>query len=218
MKIVKGYLVFTSTVYRIVMFGILPLGIIAVDILGALFMGDDVNVLFAVMPFLLLMAEIVADTWMFGGIQGKDAAKIDFLKTSPKGMCLLRNALAMDLVRRFCSLAGIMAACILVNSALGVDMSGGDPTGKLGKILSLILSAYTISVLCTILARFGTMLWHSLLAGYLGLFLESVCVGFLMTLDHPYVWSLIYGVLAVGASILAVKVAMKIVGGGYYDK
>lgn len=211
-KIIKGYLVFTSLFYRIVMFGILSLALIAMDILSALFMGDDVRIVFVAIPFLILMVEIVADTWMFGGIQGKDAAKIDFLKTSPKGMGLLRNALVMDLVRRFCFLSGIMAACVLVNLALGVDMIGDDPARRLGVILALILSSYTVSVLCTILARFGTMLWQSILACYLGFFLESVCVGFLIVLGHPYVWSFVYAVLAVGASILAVKVVMKFAG------
>lgn len=211
-KIIKGYLVFTSLVYRIVMFGILPFAFIAMDICGALLMGDHMRVLFAAIPFLVLMVEIVADTWMFGGIQGNDAEKIDFLKTSPKGMGMLRNALVMDLVRRFCFLSGIMAACVLVNLALGVDMIGDDPARRLGVILALILSSYTVSVLCTILARFGTMLWQSILACYLGFFLESVCVVFLIVLGHPYVWSFVYVVLAVGASILAVKVVMKFAG------
>lgn len=212
LKIIKGYLVFTSLVYRIVMFGILPLAFIAMDICGALLMGDHMRVLFVAIPFLLLIVEIVADTWMFGGIQGKDAEKIDFLKTSPKGMGLLRNALVMDLVRRFCSLAGIVAVCVLLNLALGVDMFGDDPTRRMGVILALILSSYTVSVLCTIFARFGTMFWQSILACYLGFFLESVCVGFLIVSGHPHVWSFVYAVLAVGVSILAVKVVMKFAG------
>lgn len=217
-KTIKGYLVFTSFVYRIAMFGILPLALITLDICGAAFMGDDVSVLFVVMPLLMIMAEILADTWMFGGIQGKDAAKIDFLKTSPKGMGLLRNALTMDLARRLCSMSGVMTACVLVNLAWGVEMFGGDAVKGLGVVLSLILSSYTISVLCIILARFGTMFWQSILVSYLGLFLESVCVGFLMAVGHPFVWSLVYAVLAAGVSVLAVKVVMNKVKGGYYDK
>ena len=119
MKTIKGYLAFTSFVYRIAMFGMLPLALVAVDIWAAAFMGDDVRVLLAAMPFVMIMVEILADTWMFGGIQGKAAARIDFLKTSPKGMGLLQKALIMDLVRRFLSFSGIMAACVLVNLAWG---------------------------------------------------------------------------------------------------
>lgn len=218
MKTIKGYLAFTSFVYRIAMFGILPVVLIAVNIWAAVYMGDDVRVLLAAMPFVMVMVEILADTWMFGGIQGKTAARIDFLKTSPKGMGLLRKALIMDLVRRLLSFSGIMAACVLVNLAWGVEMFGGDAVKGLGVILSLILSSYAVSVLCIILARFGTMLWQSMLVGYLGLVIEAVCVGFLIALGHPYVWGFVYAILAVGASVLAVKIVMKKVRGGYYDR
>lgn len=218
MKTIKGYLAFTSFVYRIAMLGILPVAIIAVDIWAAALMGEDVRVLLVVMPFLMIMVEILADTWMFGGIQGKAAERIDFLKTSPKGMGLLQRALIMDLVRRFLSLSGIMAVCVLVNLAWGVEMFGGDAVKGLGVILSLILSSYAVTVICIILARFGTMLWQSILVGYLGLAIESVYVGFLIVLGHPFVWCCVCGVLAVGASVLAVKIVMKKVRSGYYDR
>lgn len=218
MKTIKGYLAFTSFVYRIAMFGILPVALVAVNIWAAAFMGDDVRVLLGVMPFLMIMVEILTDTWMFGGIQGKSAARIDFLKTSPEGMGLLQKALIMDLVRRFLSFSGIMAACVLVNLVWKVEMFGGDAVKGLGVILSLILSSYAVSVFCIILARFGTMLWQSVLVGYLGLVIESVYVGFLIVLGHPFVWCCVCAVLAVGASILAVKIVMRKVRGGYYDR
>lgn len=200
------------------MFGILPIALIAVDIWAAAFMGEDARVLLVVMPFLIIMVEILSDTWMFGGIQGKATERIDFLKTSPEGMGLLQRALIMDLVRRFLSLSGIMAACVLVNLAWGVEMFGGHAVKGLGVILSLILSSYAVSVLCIILARFGTMLWQSILVGYLGLVIESVYVGFLIVLGHPFAWCCVCMVLAAGVSILAVKIVMKKVRSGYYDR
>lgn len=218
MRTIKGYLAFTSFVYRIVMFGIMPLGFIAGYICVGVFMGNSVGALFFTMPFLVLVAEIVADTWMFGGIQGKDAAKIDYLKTSPKGMGMLRNALALDLVRKYLFLTWVMAACALANMALGVEMYEGDTVRGLGTTFSLILSSYTVSVLCTLLARFGTMLWQNMIAAYLGIFLESACIGTIVAFDHPFAWACLYGALAAGASVLAVKIAMKKVRGGYYDK
>lgn len=210
-KIIKGYLVFTSLFYRIIMFGILPVAFIALDICAAAFKGRNVQVLLIIMHLLIVMVEVLADTWVFGGIQGKDAAKIDFLKTSPKGMGLLRNALVMDLVRRFLSLSVIMAACVLIKSR-GVDMFGGDAVKGLGVTLSLILSSYAVTVLCIILARFASMLWQSMLAGYLGVLIESAYVGVLIALGHPLVWCFVFAVLAMGASILAVKVVMKYAG------
>lgn len=219
-KAIKGYLVFTSCIYRIVMFGVLPFALIALYILLTVFMEGNAFLLFCAVPFLIIMAEIVADTWLFGGIQRKDAAKMDFLKTSSKGMGLLRNALTMDLVRRFLSFSGVMVICLLVNINIGkgMEMFGGSVIKGLGVILALILSAYAVSVLCTLLSRFGTMLWQSLMAGYLGLFMESVCVGFMVSLGHPLIWCCVFGVLALGISVLAVNAVMKNVRGGYYDE
>lgn len=218
MKIIKKYLVFTSVLYRIVMFGILPAGLVVLYVIAMLFMGEDMKYTLILMPFPVILAEIVADTWMFGGIQAKDAAKIDFLKTSPRGMGLLRNALAMDLVRRLVFLSAVMAACALGNIALGVELFGGDAVKGLGVILSLILSAYSVSVLCTVFTRFGTMFWQNIVAAYVGMILESFCVGFLVTLDYPFAWALLYAVLAAGASFLSVKIVMAKIRGGYYDQ
>ncbi len=218
MKIIKGYLTFTSLAYRIVMFGLLPPALIALYSLAAVIMGDYSYLLLFGMPLLIIMVEILADTWMFGGIQGKDAAKMDFLKTSSKGMKLLRNALVMDLVRKLLYLSAVMVICLLVHIAQGTEMFGSSLAKGLGVILSLILSSYTVSVLCTLFSRFGTMFWESMIAGYLGLLVESLCESFLAALGHPLVWCCVYAVLALGVSVLAVKVAMKRVRGGYYDK
>ena len=218
MKLIKEYLAFTSFVYRSVMFGIMPLVCIVGYICVGVFNHNYAGVLFSAMPVMVLVAEIVADTWLFGGIQGKDAAKIDYLKTSPKGMGMLRNALAMDLVRRVLFLLLVMTVCALANIDLGVDMYGGDWARRLAITLSLILSSYMVSVLCILFARFGAMLWQNMLAAYLGIFLESVCIGAVIAFDHPFAWAFLYAVLAAGASVLAVKTAMKKVRGGYYDK
>lgn len=222
MKSIKAYLVFTSIIYRVVMFGVLPLVLIALYALANMAMGDGagtaVPFLIIAIPFLTIMIDVIADTWMFGGMQRKDGAKMDFLKTSSKGMGLLENALTMDLVRRLFSLSGIMAVCLLVNAVRGERMFENNAAKGVGFILSLILSAYTVSVLCTLLSRFGTMLWQSILVGYLGLLVESVCMGSLISVWHPLVWCCVYGILAIVVSVLAIKAVMRNVRGGYYDE
>ncbi|MCM1376803.1 MAG: hypothetical protein NC245_17140 [Muribaculum sp.] len=218
MKAIKAYFVFTSTIYRLVMFGVMPLALIVLYALAGAAMKDVASFLVTTIPFLAIMVDVISDTWVFGGIQRKDAAKMDFLRTSPRGMGLLQNALAVDLARRLLTLSGIMALCLLTNAVQGVRMFQNSPANGVGVILSLILSAYTVSALCTLLSRFGTMLWQNILVCYLGLFVESVCVGFLVSLGHPWVWCGVYGVLALGASVLSVKAVMKNVRGGYYDE
>lgn len=53
--------------------------------------------------------EIFADSMIFGGIAAKDTHKLEYWKTSAKGMLLLKNALITDGVRRVFSLFLITA-------------------------------------------------------------------------------------------------------------
>lgn len=222
MKKIKGYLLFTSLVYRIIMFGVLPLVFGGGYIAATAVMGDgDVPALLTMIlliPTLLVMIEIFADNWMFGGIQDRDGAKMDFLKTSPKGMKLLENALMLDLVRRLVTLSAIMAVCFLANMAMGIKMFGGDAVKGAGVLAGLALASYTFSVLGTLLTRFFSWTWGNLLVGNVAMSVYVFCcVKFLMT-GKLIALNGVFALLAVGATVLAVKVAMGKVRGGYYDK
>lgn len=49
---------------------------------------------------LVLVIELVADFMAFGGIASKDTNKLEYLKTSVKGIGVLRNGIVMDAIRR----------------------------------------------------------------------------------------------------------------------
>ncbi len=116
-RIIKSYLVFTSLIYRIVMFIVMPVVMIAVILwqggvfggVGSLNLYEVPDVVVSMVVMLSLpMVEIVSDTWMFGGIQSKGADKLEYLKTSSIGMQVLRRALSIDLLRKFLSAVGII--------------------------------------------------------------------------------------------------------------
>ena len=50
MKAIKGYLAFTSYIYRIVMFGVLPLALIALYVLGTVVMGNAALIMIFIIP------------------------------------------------------------------------------------------------------------------------------------------------------------------------
>lgn len=219
-KMIKRYLIFTSPVYRIFMFGVLPL-VVGGGYIAATAIIKDVPALLIeilLIPTLLLLLEIFADNWMFGGIQEKDGAKMDFLKTSPKGMKLLESALVLDLVRRLVTLSVVMAFCFFANMAMGIEMFGGDAVKGAGVFAGLVLASYTLSVLGTLFTRFFSLIWSNLLVGYVAMFVYTFCcVRFLLT-GKLIALNCVFALLAVGATVLAVKVAMGRVMGGYYDK
>ncbi len=212
-KKIKEYLVFTSCAYRIVMLAVLP--IVFILLYAASTWATD-GAMIIMVPALSVLAEIIGDYWMFGGIQNREAAKMDFLKTSQKGMKLLETALAGDLIRRLLSLLAITGICLLYNVSLGIRTYIGGLTGA----LCLILAAYILSVLGTLLTRFGDMFQMNLLVGNVGIILQAIYGSFWFTAEKqpaaPFVLAVL-AVLAVGVSILAVRTAMGRVKGGFRD-
>lgn len=77
----------------------------------------DVKFLFSLLLFMLgeliIAVEIFADYSIFGGIAEKNTNKLEYLKTSSKGMTCLKKALVTDALRRLISMSIIMGGCCL---------------------------------------------------------------------------------------------------------
>ena len=232
-KRVKSYLVFTSLPYRIAMYLLIPAGLLAIGIWGGIHIGDMGLLLVAV---LLPMAEIISDSWLFGGIQGKDMEKMDYLKTSARGMAVMRRALAVDLERKFLTAFGTIVVCYLVIGHFKdnlVAISGGraelmDFIGRegvsreIGFLVYLVLLSYVISALGTYISRYFSSISGNMIIGYIASVLIIICTfglglrGYLM--GGMLVLDLLFAAMGIGVSVLAVRGAMKKVEGGYYDE
>lgn len=211
---INSYLVFTSFRYRIWIFGVLPVLLIGSQFLQ---IGEWTVMRNIATVMALIMIETVADSWYLGGIQDKDAEKIDYLKTSPKGMSVMRNALRFDLVRRGLATAAVLGVSELVGRG---DGKQHIPHG-VGMWLLLTLICYTLSVAATLIARFNSYLWINYLTGYIGMIIALIFYFILCVWtarEVMIVLAVVFLALAVGISVLTVRVAMKKVEGSYYDK
>ncbi len=118
-KRVKGYLVFTSKIYRIIIYLLMPAALTALGVWTGAHVGDT-RLALVLMAMLLALTEVVSDAWLFGGLQARDAEKMDYLKVSGRGMALMRNALALDLFRKFLTaLCTIGAAYLIIGQVKG---------------------------------------------------------------------------------------------------
>lgn len=226
-RILKSYLVFAPLIYRIVMFIIMPIAVVAAVLCsgGAFgrvgipelmnFPGTTVCI-FVMM--ILPLVEIISDNWLFGGIQSKETEKLDCLKTSGIGMQVLRNALSIDLLRKF------LSATVITGVSYGIlywrlvpDLIGILIENDWKLLLYAILVSYFFSVLGTVLSRYGSMVWLNVMVAYFVEIIISLCVyNALMT--HAVVYCVLSAILDVAVSILAVRIVMKKVEGSYYDK
>ncbi len=215
----KSYLVFTSLIYRVFMYLVMP--VVLVGIVFAVGGGVAAAVLAA---SILPMVESVSDNWLFGGIQTKDAEKMDFLKTSGCGMNIMRSALCMDLLRKFLTAVIVLGICYL----LFLCTNGGNGSGmfqseqEVDVVLQMVIygvsASWFFSVLGTFLARYGSAVWFNVLIGYIMTLLEAACWFLTEWSKHFVIYFFLYLALGIMVSVLAVKVAMKKVEGSYYDK
>lgn len=212
---IKAYKVFSTPGYRGIMFALLPLVLLGSQFL-VLVMYSGTGIPFLAM--MLVIVEVMADNWFLGGIQEKNSQKIDYLKTSAKGMQIVKNVLVMDVARRFLSLAGI---CGLSQGVACVIVSGEGTIGLL-PLLMVLFTIYALSALGVFIARFFSYLWVNMLCGYIGSILGLVASLAWITLPLPTVLAagilLCLLVLSVGISVLMVKIAMMKMEGSYYDK
>lgn len=226
---IKAYLVFTSLVYRIVVYLLVPASLAAIAFCTGSKLAEAGIVIAAL---LLTLAEILADNWLFGGIQTKDVTKLDYLRTSGRGMQFMRDALALDLLRRMLTAIGTMAACYLVIQIPGGARPGGDGMGRgtvleawMGEglrsvqvLLYFAFLSYFISVLGTLITRFGSMLWMNMVTGYGAVVLMAVVMYALGLPESVLGTGMIFLGLDIIVSVLTVNTAMRKVEGSYCEK
>ncbi len=202
---VKSYFAVTSPGYRFFVLGLMPLVFVGVY---AVF-SEKVRVLMLFIPF----AEIVTDSFFLGGIQEKDAEGLDYLRSSSRGMGVLRGTLIVDVIRRFFTIALVLGLCCVMKwFRLG-------EVGVMDDFIFPLLLCYSLSVFGILITRFRMYHWVNLVVGY-GASMISIMFLYLVTRDGFGVLrgSAVFAVLSVLFSVVAVKLAMKRVEGGYYDK
>lgn len=201
---IKRYLVFTSLAYRTAVCAVTALLLAAGAYAGHMFREQGLFFTAGI----LSMAEIVSDYWLFSGIQAKESQKMDFLRTSGLGMGILRDALTMDLLRKFLTALGILA---------GAHLLAGLPGG----FLYMVLISYACSVLGTFFSRYGSMFLANACMGQLtaaAVFGCLFCMSRMGALKYEFMISALFLALGTGASVLAVSEGMRKVEGGYEDE
>lgn len=148
-EIWKSYAVFSSWVYRLMTLLVIPV----IFIIGEFELFTLVNANTAMIGFklflgLILTYEVINDYWLFGGICSLDGCRIESLKLAKTGNCVFKNALVMDLIRRFVYL---LAAGVIAYAKTGVlSMILISLTGYIALVLILNVTRYMSTILLQI--------------------------------------------------------------------
>ena len=201
MKKIKSYLLFTSWRYKLGMFLILPMAVLAAGLLWKYYlnMSGYSYTMVAVMVFF----EILTDQGVFAGIQSKRGYKLDFLKTSPSGSKILCRGLVGDLIRSFFT----AALCVGVCGAMGILTKGSG----WDRCLGVLLAIYVAEVLALFISRFTRSVTLCVYTAYGGIVAGEILLTVVNVVSLPGLW-LAEGLLALAAaaiSVLVVRIAMK---------
>ncbi|MDE6761935.1 MAG: hypothetical protein K2J90_14860 [Lachnospiraceae bacterium] len=112
---------------------------------------------------MIVAAEMMLDTYVFLGIGARDTNRLEYLKTSAKGMSLLKKALIMDGARRFFSTLLILLGVYFV-----MHLDGGIKDAF--PLIKYVLCAeivFALMELGFIVTRRSTNVWINLIVTYI---------------------------------------------------
>lgn len=160
---------------------------------------------------MIAMVEITLDTYMFFGVGARDTNKLEYIKTSARGMPLLRKALIADGARRFLSTAIIFIGVhFALREGAGIAFACKAACGSFVSCFlvesALLFTRQITNVLVNLLFVYG-MGMVALVAG--------TAIGLLPEMPVPAV--VLSAVLYIGITVTARKTVMKKAGRTYYD-
>lgn len=201
MKALKMYWNNLTLIYKIIGLFAVPLLIVVSTIFSKVLFEDMPDAGFSFMGFGLLVGyillEVLIDGWNFGGLYGKNFQGIALVKASNTGMKLYGQMIATDSLRRIVYF-GLLAGICMKSVASGVIMGA-------------------VVTLAVMVSRFFPGYMSSLLLSYIAP-IVSVCLVFMLYEVNLVVhWIVAIGI-AIFATILTVKFAVRSMERSYYDR
>lgn len=201
MKALKMYWNNLTLLYKIIGLFAVPLLIVVSTIFSQALFNEMADPEFSLVGYSLLtvyiLLEVLIDGWNFGGIYGKNFQGIALVKASNTGMKLYGQMIVTDSLRRIVYF-GLLAGICMKSVASGVIMGA-------------------VVTLAVMVSRFFPGYMSSLLLSYIAS-IVSVCLVFMLYEVNPVVhWMAALGI-AVFATILTVKFAVRSMERSYYDR
>lgn len=201
MKALKMYWNNLTLLYKIIGLFAVPLLIVVSTIFSQALFNEMADPEFSLVGYSLLtvyiLLEVLIDGWNFGGIYGKNFQGIALVKASNTGMKLYGQMIVTDSLRRIVYF-GLLAGICMKSVASGVIMGA-------------------VVTLAVMVSRFFPGYMSNLLLSYIAP-IVSVCLVFMLYEVNPVVhWMAALGI-AVFATILTVKFAVRSMERSYYDR
>ena len=207
----KCYHVFLSQRWlRILVYLVYPLGAIAMMNLSIEVVRSadtDVEIVYMFLGGPLVLAELFFSYFTFGGVAAKDGNRLEYLKTSVKGMPVLKTGLIVEAVRH------LLWICLI--QFLPLWICGEFPTKPMFVGNALVLIFVEIGM---IILRRNTSFTVFMVVLAIGWSFMGILIPLCTTLIGDYLWAIVLlYVLAAGLTVYSICMVMKKARESYYD-
>lgn len=208
---IRSYLALTPFLYRLLLFLLIPLGVIAIQQFLHI---SDFTYCVLLVTFVMMFAEIMLDYSVFGGVATKEGTRLEYLKTSSYGMTLMENAISMNMIRVIfeSSVIAVLSAIIFWGLKRGEYLS----VERIWICVDMLLLEYVVTVTLITIGRFFDGWMINMFIGTVGIYLMTG--GAILAYQYVYGMLAILLIAAVLVSVLSVSIVMKRVRASYYDK
>lgn len=154
-KMIKSYHAYTSLMWRWMMMVLFPLLLLVLELAvklaaGGMFPADQAALM------IWVPIEVMADYWVFSGSCRGRARGMDYLRSSEKGMLLVKHALWMDMLRRAVTMVLLYAVARVAEAFL---LAPGDRRILLGYgTIALLVNFCIILVALNVVRHFS--MWN----------------------------------------------------------
>lgn len=208
---IKSYNVFLSRKWmRWFMYLIYPVLLIAVE-----YVMSHVVTMFTFICIMftgasVVVAELVMDMFLFKGIGSKDTNQLEYLKTSVKGLSVLKKSLVFDGVRRFLSFIVIFMGVYAVI----------EKDDRFGVAFTVwMVCSYAVDMFfATEVALFITRSFAGMVVDFIVIYLFCALVGLGLFLIQSVWVTVLLGVAGVAVAVLSRNRIMKKARESYYDE
>lgn len=208
-KKIQSYLIFVTGPCRFIIFILVPLMTAGLQIYMK--PGNPV-VAEVIYAMILLIAEIMLDGWIFGGIAMKGAGQLAYINSSKRGLDVMRSALTVSLVRQLVESAVILTVCgVVFYFQYGSRILSGE---YVCIYVNIFLLTYVLIVLTLSVTRFFDGIGVCMMAAWIASALLSLG---LYIVDSYIALPVLFVIAAVGSAV-HVKIMMRRVKEGYCDK
>lgn len=220
-KRMKSYLAFTTFAYRLVLFVLMPLAVIGIQALLAQLGDLGLELGLYLTASLMIEVEIIMDYWAFGAVAVKNNGCLEYLKTSAKGLQMMRTALWQNAFRMFAEsfllvILGVAAHYLVRGDFawLTREMEAQEPA----KLLMIAVAVYLLAVSGQLITRHFDSIQINVCAAILVNVVPSPLL--MAVTDNTYFSSyymlVVLTLLAVPVSVFGFRRIMTRVEEGYY--